>query len=333
MAKSTRRLHGTRNSITDVPSICVGNYTDHEILSGVTVVMPDDRSIAGVSVMGGAPGTRETDLLDSLNLVQKVDAVLLSGGSAFGLSVADGVMKFLEESGRGYPAREGVLVPIVPAAILYDLYRGSRKGRVNAFHGYMACKNIGSDCPNGNYGAGTGAIAGGIKGGLGTASEILPNGVSVGAIVAVNSAGYIADPLTGGIFAKYLELGSEFNDLPFLPFAGDFIHPLTAKLGQNTIIAVVATDLTLSKAECTKVAKLAHDGIARAVRPSHTMFYGDTIFMISTQKQITNNRRGSIVSLIGYIASDCLSRAIVHAVINAKSVSGIQSYWDKFREV
>jgi L-aminopeptidase/D-esterase-like protein len=333
MAQPNKRLHGTRNNITDVPGIYIGNHTDHEILSGVTVVIPDDRSTAGVNVMGGAPGTRETDLLDSMNLVQKVDAILLSGGSAFGLSVADGVMRFLEESGRGYPAREGVIVPIVPAAILYDLYRGSVKSRVNASHGYEACEHLGHDCLNGNYGAGTGAIAGGIKGGLGTASEILPNGASVGAVVAVNSAGYVADPVTGGIFARYLELGSEFNDLPSLPFAGDLTYPLTAKLGQNTVIAVVATDLTLNKAECNRVAKMAHDGIARAIRPSHTMFDGDTIFALSTKKQFTNNRRGFIVSLIGHTAADVLSRAIVHAVINAKSVSGIQSYWDKFKDV
>jgi L-aminopeptidase/D-esterase-like protein len=331
MRRLVKRTHGPKNSITDVSGLKIGTYTNLDILSGVTVVLPDERSVAGVNVMGGAPGTRETDLLNPVNLVSEVDAIVLSGGSAFGLSAADGVMKYLEENGRGYQVRDDVRVPIVPAAIIFDLYRGSVKDKVKAENGYEACRNINFESLNGNIGAGTGAIAGGIKGGLGTASEILPNGVTVGAIVAVNSAGYVADPNSGGIYSRYLELSSEFENVPPIQFSGELHTPLSKKLGENTVIAVVATDLKLDKAECTKVAQMAQDGISRAVRPSHTMFDGDTIFALSTSKIIGNIRRGSIVSLIGSSAADVLSRAIVHAVISAESVNGIPNYWEKFR--
>lgn len=324
------RAHGERNSITDVPGIQVGNYTDIDVLSGMTVVMPDDRCIAGVDVRGGAPGTRETDLLKPVNHVEKVDAVMLSGGSAFGLSNADGIMRYLEEGGRGYPARDDVRVPIVPSAIIFDLYRGEKRGRLPSDAGYQACKSLSLELRQGNVGAGTGAMAGGIKGGLGIASEILPNGVTVGAIVAVNSAGYVADPKLGGLYARNLELKGEFGGIPDLPIQGNVRSPLSTRLGENTVISVIATDASLSKTEVTKVAQMAQDGIARAVFPAHTMFDGDTIFALSTCEKETNGKRGSLVSLIGAVAADVLSRAIIHGVLNATSVNGITSYCDHF---
>lgn len=325
-----RRVHGLRNSITDVPGIKVGNYSDLEVLSGVTVVLPDDRCVAGVDVRGSAPGTRETDLLDPVNQVSEVDAIMLSGGSAFGLGNADGVMRFLEENNRGYPARDGIKVPIVPSAIIFDLYRGEKRGRVSSDAGYKACQLAGLDVEQGNIGAGTGAIAGGIKGGLGTASEVLPNGVTVGAIVSVNSAGYVADPINGGFYARYLELENEYEDTPKLAKRLNVHTPLSARLGENTVIGVIATDAALTKTECTKVAQMAHDGIARAVSPAHTMFDGDTLFALATSSMETNGYRGSLVSLIGSTAADVLARAIIHGVLQAKSVNGISSYMESF---
>ena len=328
--ESVFRVHGERNSITDVPGIQIGNCTDLDVLSGVTVVIPNDRCVAGVDVRGGAPGTRETDLLNPVNQVDKVDGVMISGGSAFGLSNAEGVMRFLEERGRGYPARDGVKIPIVPSAIIFDLYRGEKRGRLSLESGYQACKSLSYTLKQGNVGAGTGAVAGGIKGGLGTASEILPNDVTVGAVVAVNPAGYVADPMYGGLYARNLELEGEFGNLPGLEVSGNLLSPLSARLGENTVIGIVATDASLSKTEVTKVSQMAQDGIARAVSPAHTMFDGDTIFALSTGEKETNGRRGSLVSLIGAISADVFSRAIIHGVLNASSVNGIASYRDHF---
>lgn len=331
IGNSHKRVHGAKNSITDVPCVKIGNYSDHVLLTGLTVVVPDDRCVAGVDVRGSAPGTRETDLLNPINQVDKVDAIMLSGGSAFGLSNADGVMRFLEEEGRGYPARDGVKIPIVPSAIIFDLYRGEKRERLPLDAGYQACKALNLDVEQGNFGVGTGAIAGGIKGGLGTASEVLPIGVTVGSIVAVNSAGYVADPRCGGFYARYLELENEYGDVPRLPVNGNTYSPLSTRLGENTVIGVVATDASLSKTEATKVAQMAHDGIARAVSPSHTMFDGDTVFVLATGEKDTNGRRGSLVSLIGSVAADVFSRAIIHGVLSASYVNHIESYMDRVR--
>ena len=324
------RVHGELNSITDVPGIKVGNYTDLDVLSGVSVVLPENRCFAGVDVRGGAPGTRETDLLNPVNHVDKVDAVMLIGGSAFGLSNADGVMRYLEEEGRGYTVRGSVKVPIVPSGIIYDLYRGKKRGRIPFDSGYHACKSQSVDIKQGNIGAGTGAIAGGLKGGLGTASEILPNGVTVGAMAVVNSVGYVADPGCGGLYARFMELEGEFGDIPEFSLQGNILSPLSTRLGENTVIGVIATDTALGKTELTKVAQMAQDGVARAVSPSHTMFDGDTIFALSTGEKETKLSRESLVSLIGAVAADVFSRAIIHVVLNASSVNGIVSYRDRF---
>ncbi len=324
------RKTGESNSITDVHGISVGNFTDPEILSGVTVVMPDESCVCGVDLRGSAPGTREIPLLDPVCLIQGVNAITLSGGSAFGLSTASGVMRFLEEKGQGYITREGCKVPIIPAAIIYDLYRGKVRGKLCEKSGYAACESLSRTVLQGNVGAGTGAMAGGIKGGLGTASEVLPGGVKVGAISVVNSAGNVADPVLGGLYARYLGLEEEFNGVKQLPINSRFFTPLMNKLYVNTVIGVVATDANLNKSEITKVAMMAHDGIARAIYPAHTMFDGDTVFALATGRNEVNAKRANMVSLIGAIAADVFSRSIVHGVLAADSVAEIKSYKDRF---
>ena len=326
------RKHGPHNSIIDVKGITVGNYTDLDILSGVTAIIPDERSIAAVDVRGAAPGTRETDLLNPVNLVQLVDAIILSGGSAYGLTAATGAMKYLEEQGRGHPTDESTVVPIVPQAILYDLNRGVKTGRISSENAYMACQSSDDKpFPQGNIGAGTGALAGSLKGGLGTASETLPSGVTVGAITGVNSAGHVVDPTTGGIYAKYLALQDEFDYIRDLPIKSAPLPEYKKKVGQNTVIAVVATDAKLTKTEATRVAQMAHDGIARAVYPSHTMFDGDTVFTIATgQVQVEVENRSTLVNSLGIVAADVLSRAIVNGILHAESVFEFKSHRDQF---
>ena len=326
------RQHGLHNSIIDVKGITVGNYTDLDILSGVTAIIPTERSIAAVDIRGAAPGTRETDLLNPVNLVQLIDSIILSGGSAYGLNAATGAMQYFEEQGRGHPTDENTVVPIVPQAILYDLKRGAKTGKITSENAYQACQNsVSKPFPQGNIGAATGALAGPLKGGLGTASETLLNGVTVGAIAGVNSAGHVADPSTGGIYAKHLALQDEFDYLRDLPIKPAPLLEYKKKVGQNTVIAAVATDAQLTKTEATRVAQMAHDGIARAVYPSHTMFDGDTVFTIATgQVRVEVENRWMLVNSLGIVAADVLSRAIVHGVLNAESVYDFKSHRDQF---
>ena len=324
------RVAGEHNSISDVEGIKVGNYTDLDILSGVTVVLPDEACICGAEVRGGAPGTREIALLDPVNLVEKVNAVVLSGGSAFGLDAASGVMRYLEEIGKGYETRDGVKVPIVPAAIIYDLKRGKIEGKMDAASGYSACVDANQSFIMGNTGAGTGAIAGGIKGGLGSASEVLPNGLTIGALAIVNSAGHVADPLHGGLYGDHLELSGEFHLRRRLKVDASVLPTMISKLMESTVLGVVATDVNLSKAEATRVAIMAHDGVARAVYPSHTLFDGDTVFSLATgEKKILGNR-ARLVSTLGAASADVLARAIIRGVLSANSIGEIKSYKDLF---
>jgi L-aminopeptidase/D-esterase-like protein len=325
-----KRETGRTNTLTDVEGVTIGNFTDQSILSGVTVIIPDERAAAGVDVRGGAPGTREVPLLDPVNLVQKVDAIVLSGGSSYGLSASTGVMEYLEERGRGYTTRKGEIVPIVTSAILYDLYRGEKHGKISSRAGSLACLNIGKPLEQGNTGAGTGAVSGGLKGGLGSASEVVEEGVCVGAIAAVNSAGHTCDPLHGGFYARSLELEDEYGELENLPLDPSISYTMDGGAGECTVLGVVATDLSLSKVELTKVARMAQDGVARAVRPSHTMYDGDTIFALSTGKIEHSGERASMISKIGHVAADTLSRSILHGVLAAESVNGIMSYREKF---
>jgi L-aminopeptidase/D-esterase-like protein len=319
-------------TITDVPGIEVGNAQDDVALTGCTVVLCRRGAVAGVDVRGSAPGTRETDLLDPINLVQRVHAVMLAGGSAFGLDAAGGVMRFLEERKIGFET--GVArVPIVPAAILFDLNLGDGHVRPDAAMGYRACQAASRARPTeGNAGAGTGASVGklfgpafAMKAGLGTAS-LRVGGVVVGALVAVNCFGDVIDPGSGAILAglrsgtaKRGRAGSNpyFADTPSMMGTPRGRAVLQRATETNTLIGVVATDAALTKAQATKVAQMAHDGLARAVRPAHTMLDGDTIFALST-----GNQRADVTS-VGAFAAEVITHAILRAVRLATPAGGL----------
>jgi L-aminopeptidase/D-esterase-like protein len=309
------------NAITDVPGIRVGHATNREAMTGCTVVLcPKDGAVGGVDQRGGSPGTRETDLLRPMHLVQRVHAVLLSGGSAFGLDAAGGVVHWLEEQGIGYDT--GVArVPIVPAAILNDLKVGRADVRPDAAMGYAACQAAGEGpVAEGSVGAGTGCTVGTIlghgrasKAGLGTASVDLGGGLVVGAIVAVNAFGDVVDPRSGQILAGARVLrGEGFADT--LATMKGLVGKAISRIGSRnqTVIGVVATNARLTKEGANKVAQMAHDGLARAVRPAHTLFDGDTLFALATgQKQ-------GDVNLVGAFAAEVVAEAIVRAVKTAK---------------
>lgn len=337
------------NAITDVGGIRVGHH--HRLdpdatmgagwACGVTVVLTPPGTVGAVDCRGGAPGTRETDLLDPANTVRYVDAVLLAGGSAYGLAAADGVMRWLEERERGV-AMTGGVVPIVPGAVIFDLPVGGWDCRPTAEFGYRACEAAeAAGAPDvGSVGAGVGARAGVFKGGVGTASTALPCGVTVGAVVVVNSAGDVADRATG--LPWMADLVHEFGLRPppaeqvdafaQLPTAAD---PLQNPL--NTVIAVVATDAALSPAACRRVAVAAQDGLARAVRPAHTPYDGDTVFALATgavevppppDAPASFSPEMRLAAEVGAAAADCLARAVLVGVFAAESVAGIPTYRD-----
>ena len=326
------------NAITDVPGIQVGHADDPQALTGCTVVLCERGAVGGVDQRGGAPGTRETDLLRPMHLVQKVHAVLLAGGSAFGLDAATGVMKYLEERGIGFDARVA-RVPIVPAAILFDLGLGDSKVRPDAAMGYRACENASTRRPaEGNAGAGMGASVGKIlgaggamKAGLGTASVDLGGGCVVGALAAVNALGDVVDPASGRILAgaRPAKLGPVRvgGDGPFadtLEVMRGFVGKTAMRFASraNTVIGVVATNAALTKDEANKVAQMAHDGLARAVRPAHTLFDGDTIFALSTGEKNVD------VNIVGAFAAEVMAQAIVRAVLQAKAAGGLPAAAD-----
>jgi len=312
-------------TITAVGGVKVGHHTLSERLTGCTVVLVEDGAVGGVDVRGSAPGTRETDLLNPINLVQQVHAIVLAGGSAFGLDSATGVMRYLDERGIGYDA--GVAkVPIVPAAILFDLGVGGRPDiRPAADCGYAAAKAATADpVVEGNVGAGAGATIGklagpgrAMKAGIGSAAIRLPNGLVVGAIVAVNAVGDVIDPATGEVIAGVRTTdGKGLADARKLLRAGELFEEHAAR---NTTIGVVATNARLSKVEATKVAQMAHDGYARAISVVHTMSDGDTIFALATGTR----GEGANVSLVGSLAAQAMAEAIVRA---ARAATGITGY-------
>ena len=328
-------ITGKNNALTDVEGLIVGHYTDLEAVCGVTVVICHEGAIASADVRGSAPGTRETDLLDPVNLVEKIQAVVLSGGSVFGLAASDGVVRWLAERGFGFSLEQGQVAPIVPAAVLYDLGRGPDfVPPICAEWGLRACDDpIDGPLPIGCVGAGTGALSGGVKGGLGTASLILNSGITVAAMVAVNSMGSVIDPQTGRPWEIRLELQGEFgnqgNRAVKLP------PPSEVTSGQNTTIGLVGTDAILSKVQARKVAQMAHDGIARAIRPSHTMFDGDTIFCMATGKRKLPESPGFFLSPqaqgineLGHAAADCTSRAIIRGVLGAQTLADMIAFRD-----
>lgn len=316
-------------SITDVQGVKVGHFTESRRPTGCTVLLFENGATAGVDVRGSAPGTRETDLLNPINTVQQVQAILLAGGSAFGLDAASGVVRFLEEHRLGYAVGD-VLVPIVPAAILYDLEIGDAKIRPTAESGYKACQAATSQrVAEGNVGAGAGAAIGkmfgmkqAMKSGLGSASiRVGDTGIVVGAIVAVNAVGDVLDPQTGKIIAGARTAdGSGFMDSMARIREGYSVRAG----GANTTIGVVATNVALDKAQATKVAQMAHDGLARTIYPVHTPSDGDTIFAVATGAMASRANHGAI----GALAADVMARAVLRAVINAHGIAGLPSYSD-----
>ncbi|MET9341201.1 P1 family peptidase [Nonomuraea sp. NPDC003804] len=356
---------GPTNSMADVAGLRVGHAqrVGEGYLTGVSVVVaPPEGAVAGVDVRGAAPGTRETELLDPRNLVERVHAIVLTGGSAFGLSAACGVMQRLADEGIGFPVAGGV-VPIVPSAVIYDLGRGggfratpdgelgaaaydaavaatpsassasassasaSSASASSASASSVSAPAAAAPARNGSIGAGTGAVAGGLAGGVGTASAVLPSGVTVAALAVVNAAGSVLDPGGGLLSGTRYGLAGEFGDIgePDLDEVARW-QPVKAP-SFNTTIGVVATDLTLSKAQCGKLAGVAHDGLARAIRPAHTMVDGDTVFAMSTC-----GRPGADTELHDVLAAgaDVFSRAVAHAVLHATGREGAPAYLDVF---
>ncbi len=318
------------NAITDVLGIEVGHYTDLGAVTGCTVVLCRDGAIAGVDVRGSAPGTRETDLLRPINLVQHVHAVVLTGGSAYGLDAAAGVMRWLEERQSGFNVGVGV-VPIVPAAVLFDLAIGRADIRPNAEAGYAACQVAGNGpVTEGSIGAGTGATVGklfglgfAVKGGLGTTARRIVSGVTVGALVAVNAFGDVVDPATGALVAGPRD-PSHGGMVCTLDHLGGDLSRTAFGFTLNTTIAVVATDAILTKEGANKMAQMAHDGLAQAIRPAHTMWDGDTVFALATGKSgVTGD-----VNVLGALAAMLLAEAVVRAVRKATTLGGIPAVSD-----
>ena len=311
------------DDITDIPGIRVGHDTNLEAGTGCTVILCDPPAVGGVDVRGGAPATRETDLLRPLALVEHVNAVLLAGGSAFGLDAAGGVMRYLEEQGVGFDTR-AARVPIVPGAAIYDLAVGLASIRPDAEAGYRACQQASSEAiAQGTVGAGTGATVGKsagpdfmMKGGLGSASTLLSDGTLVGAIVVVNALGDVIDPQSGQVIAG--TRGTRKPDAVGFPVSNPF---------GNTTIGVIATSAALTKEQVNKVAQMAHDGLAQAIHPAHTMFDGDTVFALalgpSSQTLHNSSLAAAQVSAIGSAAAVTLARAVVKAVRHATTLHGI----------
>ena len=320
---------GARNAITDIAGLKVGNADDAGLRSGCTVLLGDRPFIAGVSVMGGAPGTRETDLLAPDRLVQEVDALVLSGGSAFGLDACSGVADALRAAGRGFAVGDQ-RVPIVPGAILFDLLNGGEKTwSRNPYYdlGRQAHDTAARDFALGTAGAGYGAMTGTWKGGLGTASLVLDTGVTVAALVAVNALGSVTVGEGRQFWAAPFEIGDEFGGLGVSPLKADLTDPVPRKRrGEATTIAIVATDALLTQAQATRIAIAAQDGMARAIVPAHTLLDGDLIFAAATGALAVDPVLG--VFQIGHAAAICLTRAIARAVYLARPQPGdLQRTW------
>jgi len=354
---------GPLNRLTDVAGLAVGNAEDHRVRSGVTVVLADPDgtgigAVAAVDVRGGAPGTSETDALDPTCIVERVPAVVLSGGSAFGLDAAGGARAWLASEGRGIPFG-GAVVPVVPTAILFDLMNGGDKdwGDTPPYRrlALAACAAARADFALGNAGAGIGAAAGHLKGGLGSASYLVTDGaaaLTVGALVAVNSWGGVVVPGTATFHAWLHECDGEVGGQrppagPFDPALGldgkrppdsaadraaDRAADLAAdRAGANTTIGVVATDAALSRAEAGRLALMAQDGFARAIRPAHTPFDGDTLFALATGRAALPEPRAFWLARLGALAADCVARAVMRGVYEAEALGGRPSYRDLVR--
>ncbi|MFI6639365.1 P1 family peptidase [Streptomyces sp. NPDC050504] len=341
---------GPLDALTDVAGLRVGHarVPGAGALSGTTVVLaPEGGAVAAVDVRGGGPGTRETDALDPRNLVQRVEAIVLTGGSAYGLDAAGGVMAWLEERGRGVrvgPRREQV-VPVVPAACVYDLGRGGDwRARPDAATGYAAVaaaagSGDGAPVGQGNAGAGAGAVVGLVKGGVGTASAVLPDGTTVAALVVANAAGSAVDPLTGVLYGEYLA------GRPAYPGPGVHAHaarrlaeltPARADFSArplNTTLAVVATDAELTRAQAQKLAGTAHDGMARALRPVHLLNDGDTVFALATGARPLAHGDPLALNAVLAVGADLVTRAIVKALRAAEGIEGPGGTFPSYTEL
>jgi len=326
----------TDKGLTAVPGIKVGHFTLAERPTGCTVVLTEAGAVASVDVRGGAPGTRETDLLNPVNHVQKVNAIVLAGGSAFGLDAATGVMRYLEERNFGYDVVIAK-VPIVPAAILFDLFVGGKpKVRPTAECGYAAAQAA-TDGPvaEGSIGAGAGATVGKMAGperwmksGIGTASITMADGLVVAALVAVNAAGDVIDPATGKIVAGVRTAdGKGFADARVLLRSGGVGRPAPPRPAENTTIGIVATNVALTKVQALKVAQMAHDGYARAISPVHTPADGDTIFALATGA-VAGPVEDARMGMVGALAAEVMADAIVRAATQATSAAGIPAARD-----
>lgn len=339
---AVRHRPGPSNSIADVPGVLVGSAEDLDVRTGATVVVPPVRAVAAVDVRGGGPGTRETDLLAPENLVDAVDAIVLSGGSVYGLAAADGVVAALGAEGKGYVIAPGLkTAPIVPGAILFDLGNGGNKDWGGdppyARLGKMALSAASATVRQGSVGAGTGAMAGGLKGGLGSASIQLPmvefGGGVVGALSAANSYGSMIMPGTRAFWAWPWEIDGEFGGArPPADYAPDPFDWGLAKMNPaprgNTTIAVVATDIALTPAQAKRVAVMAQDGLSRAIRPVHTPFDGDCVFVLSTGERPLADPAPRSLTLIGAAAADCLARATARGVYEARALAGEKTWRD-----
>ncbi len=327
---------GARNLITDVTGLAVGNAEDQAALTGVTVVLPDAPTIAAVDVRGGGPGTRETELLDPATTVERVDAITLSGGSVFGLDAAGGVVNWLAAQGRGFAVGDA-RAPIVPSAILFDLLNGGDKdwGETPPYPalGRMAAMEARRDFALGNAGAGLGATAGVLSGGLGSTSVVWEDGarkITVGALVAANPLGSVLIPGADVFWAWPYERDGEFggkrpNNPPV-----DLDHAFPTEARANTTLAVVATDAALTQAQAQRVAMMAQDGLARAIRPVHTPLDGDIVFALSTGDQALADPLADIAR-IGMLAADCVARSVARGVYEANTIGQFVSYRDRFR--
>ncbi|MFZ4122707.1 MAG: P1 family peptidase [Caulobacterales bacterium] len=323
---------GPRNSLTDVPGLRVGSAQDLSVRTGVSVIVPDAPAVCGVDVRGGGPGTRETDLLAPENLVSAVDAITLAGGSVYGLAAADGVVAALGAAGKGYVVAAGLrTAPIVPGAILFDLANGGDKswGLEPPYRrlGIAALEAASLDVALGSVGAGAGAMAGGLKGGQGSASVVLLDGATVGALACVNAHGSVVMPGSRAFWAWPFEVDGEFGGARPDPNARvDALDWGLAKsqpsARTNTTLAVVATDYALSPAQAKRMAIMAQDGLARAIRPLHAMFDGDVVFALSTGLRPLPEPWARSLTIVGAVAGDVLARAVARGVFEARAFAG-----------
>ncbi|MFJ3232437.1 P1 family peptidase [Streptomyces sp. NPDC086787] len=337
----------TVDALTDVAGLRVGHATlrgDGRLTGATVVLAPEGGAVAAVDVRGGGPGTKETDALDPRNVVQRVEAIVLTGGSAYGLDAASGVMAWLEERGRGIRvgADPAHVVPVVPAACVFDLGRGGDfRARPDAATGRAAVEAAaagapGSPVPQGCVGAGTGAVAGLLKGGVGSASTVLGSGVTVAALVVANAAGAVMDPETGVLYGELFQGRVEYPEAGVHEAAGRRLAEVAARNAPpplNTTLAVVATDADLSKAQAQKLAGTAHDGIARAVRPVHLLHDGDTVFTLATGGRPLDAGNPLALNDILAAGADVVTRAIVRAVRAAGPVDGPGGAWPSYEEL